>query len=93
MVINTCAKFGMPMSKSKDELVHTKIHVYNIKFDVEAKDQGHTEVTNLCDTCTRYGMTVNKQKAMAQTQSHEKDIEVNVPDTSSHGDGPMCQIW
>ena len=44
-------------------------------------------------SCTRYGMTVNKQKAMVQTQSHVKDIEVNVPDTSSHGDGPMCQIW
>ena len=44
-----------------------KIHVYNIKFDIKAKDQGHTEVTNLCDTCTRYGMPVNKQKAMAQT--------------------------
>ena len=30
MVIHPCAKFGMPMSKSKDDLAHTKIHGENI---------------------------------------------------------------
>ena len=45
-------------------------------------------------SCTRYGITVNKQKAMAQTQSHVKDIEVNVPDTWTHVPNMVvqCQI-
>ena len=37
MVIHTCAKFGMPMSKRKDDLGHTKIHGENIKFDIKVK--------------------------------------------------------
>ena len=30
MVIHPCAKFGMSVSKSKDDLAHTKIHGENI---------------------------------------------------------------
>ena len=44
-----------------------KIHGENIIL-IEAKDQGHTEVMNVCDTssmvihtCAKYGMTINRQ--------------------------------
>ena len=38
-------QFGMPMSKSKDDLDQTQIHV-----DIEVKGQCHTKVMKMYDT-------------------------------------------
>ena len=40
---------GMPMSKSKDDLARLKFMVKIQNFDTEVKDQGHTEVMNVCN--------------------------------------------
>ena len=41
MVIHPCAKFGMPMSKSKDNLAKTQIHGENIILILRPEGQGH----------------------------------------------------
>ena len=56
-VIHICAKFGMPMSKSKDDLAQTQIHGGNKILILRAKGQSNTEVMNLCDTLS-YGDTL-----------------------------------
>ena len=58
MVIDSCAKYGMPMSKLTEVTDMTKAY----KFDLEVKVQGRIWIMNVCDTL-------------------------------SHGDTPMCQIW
>ena len=37
MVKHPCAKFGMPMSKSKDDLAQTQIHGENTIFDIDSQ--------------------------------------------------------
>ena len=73
MVIHPCAKFGMPMSKRKDDLAHTKIHGENIKFDIKVKviQRSWMYVTHypmVIHSCARYD-----KKAAAQTQTHIKN--------------------
>ena len=50
IAIRPCAKFGMHISKSKDDLAQTQIRGDKYNFDIEVKGQGHTEVMNVCDT-------------------------------------------
>ena len=54
MAIHPCAKFGVPVSKSKDHLAKTQKHGENLILNIEAKGQGQTEVMNVCDTLS-YG--------------------------------------
>ena len=42
-------KFGMPMSKSKDILPDSN-PCWKYNFDIEVKNQGHTEFMNVHDT-------------------------------------------
>ena len=65
MVLHPCAKFGMPMSKSKDDLAQTH-------------SQGHTEFMNVCDTLShgyalmaKYGPNTKPRE-----NSYKFDLEV-----------------
>ena len=57
MVMYPCAKFVMPMSKSKDYLAKTQFQFENINFDIEVKNQGYIEVMNICNTSS-HGDTI-----------------------------------
>ena len=46
--IHQCAKFGMPVSKSKEDLAKTQIHGENIIL-ILTKSQGQTQVMNVFD--------------------------------------------
>ena len=51
MVMHTCAKYRMSMTKNKEVMVWTRIHVKKTdNFDLEVKSQGHTEVIHIRDT-------------------------------------------
>ena len=77
VVIHLCAKFGMPMSKSKEDLAQTKESKYN--FYIAAKGIDFTLVMNACGTsshgdilmCQIIIMSTDK-KVVAQARSHEK---------------------
>ena len=62
MVIHPFAKFGMPMSKSKDIVKTQKLQVGHenkikaCKLDLEVKGQGRMGFMNVCDTL-RHGDT------------------------------------
>ena len=47
--VHPCAKFGMPVSNSKDEHAHTQIHGESLILFLRP-GEGHTEVMHFCDT-------------------------------------------
>ena len=96
MVIHPCVKFGMPMSKSKDDLTQTQIHGENIisilrpkvlcqiwyEFVKGQKSCGPN--TKLCQKPYKFDLEVKGQHCIRI---------MNVCHTSFHGDRSMCQIW
>ena len=60
-----CAKFCMPMSKSKNNLAHTQIHNKNIKF------KGRTDVMNVHDILS-YGNTLLCQMSYDYVKGQKK---------------------
>ena len=65
MMIHQCAKFGMLMSKSKDNLAQTKIHGENMILILSQKVKVRTYVSHhpmVIHSYAKYGMTMSKDK-------------------------------
>ena len=116
MAIHPCAKFGVPVSKSKDHLAKTQMHGENLililRLKVKFKQKSWMYATHypmVTYSCARYGMTMSKDFVKISCGPNKKlcqklykfDLEVkgqclfgimNVCDTSSHCDRPMCRI-
>ena len=84
MVIHSCAKYSLPMSKSKEDIDQTKTHWTNA-FDIEVKGQGHKKVRIVCKTsshnyttmCQIWYAYVRGQKSNRLEQKYYKfDLEV-----------------
>ena len=102
------AKFGMPMSQSKDDLVSLNIMVKILRSKIKAIQKSWMYLTHCTMVIHLHSMTMWKdKKSVAWTQSHVMnpiDLTlrskvnvvsgiINVQDTSSHSDRTMCQIW
>ena len=73
-------KFGMPISKSKDDLAQTQIHDENIieilRPKVKVKNMSGMSVTHcpmVIHSFAKYGMAMSKKETVARTQSHIKN--------------------
>ena len=90
IVIDLCAKYGMPLSKQTKLRVGHKTCQKPINLTLRSKANvvlgSWIKATHHLMVIHKYGEPMSKQKKVMGRI-------MNVRNTSSHGDTPMCQIW